>query len=190
MVVFSVAALFFWALGLKLLALVSLFYLISIPVRVVDTWSDMLGPESIGIMGIFLAIIGGPTIAAFYMFTSTWFTRLICPFADIEEYQYTISESIGMAAAAMLSPMLIAPSGATLLMFAFYFCLIRYSVFLFMMFLTMPGTFMIDLFQTVVEFPWTMLQTIFVINLVGLSLLASFGIANWAIGSLGALLSL
>jgi hypothetical protein len=180
--VFALLAAAGFALGMPVVALFMLFYAIAIPCRYIDTFTDVMGVESIGAMTIILAILGSPMIAAIYAFSCTWFTRLISPFG-VEEYTYTVSESIGFMAAAILSPMLMAPSGMNLIPFAFYFTVTRFAVFQVFMTITQPGLFLWNIMQTSFNFPWIFIQLFFIMSLFGMQLVSTFG-ADWSLGSL------
>jgi hypothetical protein len=177
---FMLLAIVSFFFGFELLALMSIFYIISIIVRIPDTYSD-ISVESIATFSLILAIIGGMPVAAFFAFTATWLGRFTSPYGPVEEVNETISESLSILVPAILSPVLISISGSNLILYMVYFQIVRSIFYQVFMLITSPATVMIDIFYTSINFVLNMLQSYVILLLFGNLILGYAGVSGWSI---------
>jgi len=170
--------------GRSMLTLISLMYIGALFFRIPDTWQEVVTIEFVGTAGMLLAIISGPLIAMFYVFTAQWITRFVSPFGSLEDYNDTFIESSSYAATILLSPILITISENVLLSFMLHFMIVKFIITQFLNFFIYRTALITEFFYDLVSLPFEIFQSQLLLSLFGLSILSSFGVDGWTLGSL------
>lgn len=181
--VFAIISFLGFASGTKLLGILGLFYVISIIIRIPDTYSDVFYFESIATLGFILTFVTTPYIAIFFTITAEWITKFISPFGPIEDYQETLSETVAVSAAILLLSFLI-PFTGNLLIHMLYFHAIRFAIFYAIIAITSPAVFLHDLFQGITIVPLSIIQSYIILLILGTWVLGMFGVANFTLPSI------
>jgi len=180
---FSLISAFGFASGNKLAAVLGLFYVLSIIIRIPDTYSDVFYFESIATLGFILTFITTPYIAIFFTISAEWITKFISPFGPIEDYQETLSETVAVSSAILLLSFLI-PFSGNLLIHMLYFHAIRFAIFYAAIAITSPAVFLHDLFQGITIVPLSVIQSYVLILIIGTWALGLFGVADFTLPSI------
>ncbi len=183
---FGIITLVGFLAGYKLIGVIGLFYILSIIIRIPDTYSDVFYFESIATFGLILTFVSSASVAIFFTLTAEWLTKFVSPFGIIEDYQETLSESVAVVIAIIL--MIFIPYGGNLLIYMVYFHLIRFAIFYLIIALTSPATLMHDLVNGVVIVPMSIIQSYFVLLLLAGWIFGMFGIAEFNLPSIMTLL--
>ncbi|MFH1424411.1 MAG: hypothetical protein ABIG20_01885 [archaeon] len=174
-------------LGNTIIAIACLFYIIDIPLRILDTSTDALFVESIGTFGLLLFLMGSPGLAAFYMFTSPWITRFVSPMGPAEDIGDTLSMSVAFSLAVLLMPWLVGFTHGNLLMLMIYYNLARFLIYYIVIVFVLPGVWLTYWFSSVIVVFTVMIQSYVILMLIGMRVLAYSGIGGWSLGCLGKL---
>lgn len=174
-------------LGNLTFAVISLFYVISIIVRIFDTWSDAVAVESVGTFGIITMLISNVWVAVFFVFTAMWLTRHTSPFGPVEDYTETIGVSIALVVSLAVSQILPGFAEGNMVKYIISYTLVRFAVYQALIILLAPAIVFTEFFYTLVSIPLVIIQSYLIMILIGMPILHSFGIENWIMVSLGSL---
>ena len=179
---FAIISVIGFAAGYKLIGIMGLFYLLSVIIRIPDTYSDVFYFESIATFGLILTFITSPYVAIFFTITAEWLTKFVSPFGVIEDYQETLSESVAVVLAIIL--MTLVPYGGNLLIYMVYFHLIRFAVFYFIITVTSPATIVHDLLNGIVIVPMSIIQSYAILFLFAGWIFGMFEVVDFALPSI------
>ena len=172
-----------FVLKFKILAILSVSYIIALILRMPDTKQEAMFIESIGTFGLILCLVGGPGVAAFYVFTSTWLTRFTSPMGGAEEIGDTIGMSIAFTACIFIIPFLTRFFGHDLFLLMVSYTLIRFVVYYLLMIVIMPATWFNYWISAPVVMVTVLFQSYLILWLVGLPLLNYAGVEGWVLGA-------
>jgi|SRR3989344_841577 len=179
---FSLITIIGFLVGNKLIGILGILYILSIVIRIPDTYSDIFYFESVATFGLILTLVSSIPVALFFVITAEWLTKFISPFGPVENYTETFSESVAVSIAIALSPLLFVKGD--LLQYMIYFHAARFSIYYIMLFITEPATIFHDLLNAVVIIPLSIMQSYLILMLLGNFAFDMFGITGWKLGSL------
>ena len=179
---FAFVSLFGFLSQSKIISVISLFYLISILLRIPDTYSDVFPFESILPLSFILMFVTTKFITIFFALSAIWLTKFVSPFGPIESYSETINESISISAAIILISLI--PFNGNLLLYLIYFNIIRAAVFYLSSAITSPATILTDLFYGLFTIPMIVIESYLIVLFIGTYALGFFGITGWTLISL------
>ncbi len=174
-----------FAMGNKLLALVSLFFLLGIISRLPAIYNDAIKEtEIISDFAFFIVLIGGPLLGAAFAFSAMWASWLLAPWREAEDVVYVIMDSIGMVGAALATPLIFSFTGGILMPSIFYFIVVRYGIYMALIPFIKPATLHTSGFLTVVGFFIAIPHAYIITKFFGPGILGWFGITGFKMGVL------
>lgn len=177
---------FAFAASSKIIAVYLLFMLLGVATR----YPAARSPYDLSLMKpltILLSVFDF-RIAAFFAFTTWWLAKRWNP---MEEYTYTIVETISISATALISYFFSGFAGSNLVTFALYFLLFHFIIgALILTPIQRPGTIAYDLVFNATEFLFTIFYNSLIIIAVAPQFLNYLGVHGWQIGTFSQLIKI
>ncbi|MFH1450398.1 MAG: hypothetical protein ABIF92_00260, partial [archaeon] len=140
------AALVFYLTGMKLLAIISFFFFLSVIFREPDIKTDTFMIESVSTFAMILSAISKPWIGALFCFATIWTTRAISPNGPTEEIVDTMAMSLGFSLVCFFTPLILARiPGFSLGYYLLFFHVLKFIMYYIFLSFLQPSVFFNDL---------------------------------------------